>query len=333
MVWFQFLLCLILIGYGGVKLSKYGDTIADKTGLGGSWVGLALLATVTSLPELVTGVSSVTFAGVPEIAAGDVLGSCVFNLTIIVILDFLHRGESVYTRASQGHILTAGFGIMLIGIAGFDILLAHNGNQLVVGHVGVSSLVIIALYAIAMRTVFRYERQQIAAFTEKTADRYPELSLNHAILRYAGAALLVVLAGISLPFVAKTLAVNMGWQESFVGTFFVAFVTSVPEMVVSISALRLGALDMAIGNLLGSNLFNIVIFALDDVLYLPGPLFSHIEMTHAVSAMSAIIMTGVAIVGLLYRPETRVFKTVGWISIFLFSAYLVNTYVLYIQHQ
>ena len=329
-VWLQFLLCLTLIGYAGVKLSRYGDVIADKTGLGGTWIGLVLLASVTSLPELVTGISSVAVVKVPEIAVGDILGSCVFNLLIIVILDFLHRGESVYTRTSQGHILSAGFGIMLIGFAGFSILLSSQGENLALGHMGIYSFVIVALYAIAIRTVFRYESQQIKEFAEKKADRYPELSLKQATIRYCSAALLVVAGGILLPFVAKQIALQMGWHQSFVGTLFVALVTSVPEMVVTIAALRLGALDMAIGNLFGSNLFNIFIFAVDDFFYTPGPLFSNITQSHVVSALSAMMMTGVAIVGLFYRPKTRIFKTVGWTSIFLFSIYLLNSYVIFL---
>jgi cation:H+ antiporter len=329
-VWLQFLLCLTVIGYAGVKLSHYGDVIADKTGLGGTWIGLVLLATVTSLPELVTGISSVAVVKVPEIAVGDILGSCVFNLLIIVILDFLHRGESVYTRTSQGHILSAGFGIMLIGVAGFNILLSSQGDNLTLGHMGIYSFVIIALYAIAIRTVFRYERQQIKEYAEEEADRYPDLSLRQAAIRYCGTALLVVAAGVLLPFVAKHIAIQMGWHEGFVGTLFVALVTSVPEMVVTIAALRLGALDMAIGSLFGSNLFNIFIFAIDDFFYTPGPLFSNIAQSHVISALSAIMMTGVAIVGLFYRPKTRIFKTVGWTSIFLFLIYLINSYVIFL---
>lgn len=113
LVWLQFLLCALVIGVAGVKLSRYGDVIAEKTGVSRTWVGLILLATVTSLPELVTGVTAVTAAAVPNIAIGDVLGSCVFNLLLVVMLDFLHRGESVFTRATQGHILSAGFGTLL----------------------------------------------------------------------------------------------------------------------------------------------------------------------------------------------------------------------------
>src|SRR4030066_2157285 len=107
MAWLEFPLCAVLIAAAGTRLSRYGDVIADKPGLSGTWVGLVLLATVTSLPELVTGVSAVTIADTPDIALGDVLGSCVFNLLILTILDFLQREESVYTRASHGPILSA----------------------------------------------------------------------------------------------------------------------------------------------------------------------------------------------------------------------------------
>jgi cation:H+ antiporter len=328
-VWLQFLACVVLIGFAGVRLSRYGDAIAEKTGMGGSWVGLVLIATVTSLPELVTGVSSVTAAKTPDIAIGDVLGSCVFNLLIIVVLDFLHRGESVYTRARQGHILSAGFGIVLIGFAGFSILQASNGNTWAIGHVGLYTPVIVLLYIVAMRTVFRYEKEHLEAYAEELK-RYRGLTLRKAILHYALAATVVVAAGLLLPFVGKQLASTMGWHESFVGTLFVAFVTSVPEVVVTIAALRLGAIDMAIGNLFGSNLFDILIIAIDDVFYLKGPILSDIAPAHAVSALSAIMMTGVAIIGLFYRPKTRIFRTVGWASLFLFSIYLLNSYALYL---
>jgi len=86
LLWAGFIICTAAIVYSGIKLSKYGDVIAEKTGLGRAWIGLVLMASVTSLPELVTGISSVTFAGVPDIAVGDVLGSCVFNMLIIALL-------------------------------------------------------------------------------------------------------------------------------------------------------------------------------------------------------------------------------------------------------
>lgn len=331
--WLQFALCALFIGMAGSRLSRYGDVIADKTGLSGTWIGLALLATVTSLPELITGVSAVTLVDAPNIAVGDVLGSCVFNLAIITVLDFLHRGESVYRRARQGHILSAGFGIILIGVVAFNLLLARNGTVPALGHVGLYTPIIVVLYAIAMRTVFRYERAQIAATTEERADRYPSVTLRQAVLRYAAAALVVVAAGAWLPFVGVELARLMGWHQSFVGTLLVALATSIPEVVVTIAALRIGAIDMAISNVLGSNVFNVVVLAIDDLAYVRGPLLTHAAPVHAVSALSAMVMSGVAIVGLLYRPGTRLFRAVGWASLFLFSIYLLNSYVLFLYGE
>ncbi len=330
MIWLQFSACLVAIGLAGIKLSLYGDAIAGKSGVGRTWVGLLMLATVTSLPELVTGVSSVTVADAPEIAVGDLLGSCVFNLLIIVFLDFLHRDESLYARASRGHILSGGFGMILIGFAGFNIFLSSSGFPLAIGHVGAYSPFIVILYVVALGTVSRHEIKQLGAIAEAEIDRFPEFTLRQLTFRYLVAALVVVAAGSWLPFVAKDLAVTMGWYESFVGTLLVALVTSVPELVVTISALRLNALDMAIANLFGSNLFNIFILALDDVLYAPGPLLAHVSTTHAATATSAILMTGVAIVAFHYRARRRVLKTVGWASIFLFVIYMLNSYVLYL---
>ena len=331
--WLEFSLCAVLIAAAGTRLSRYGDVIADKTGLSGTWVGLVLLATVTSLPELVTGVSAVTIADTPDIALGDVLGSCVFNLLILTILDFLQREESVYTRASHGHILSAGFGVILIGFVGFNVLLAESAFDVALGHVGLYTPLIVVLYAVAMRTVFRYERAQIAAYAEEHAERYPEISLRQAVQRYVLAALVVVGAGIWLPFIGEQIAHAMEWETTFVGTLFVAFATSVPEMVVTISAMRLGALDMAIGNLLGSNLFDILIVAVDDIFFTRGPILSHVSPVHAISAMSAVMMTGIVIVGLLYRPKTRLFPAAGWASMLLLGVYLLNTVVLYLHGE
>jgi cation:H+ antiporter len=154
LIWLSLFVSLAVIGVAGVKLSRYGDVIAEKSGMSRGWVGLILLATVTSLPELVTGLSSVTVAQVPDIAVGDILGSCVFNLLIIVVLDFLYRKESIYTRARQGNVLSAGYGIALIGFTGFNLLLYRAGAFPSLGHVGLYSPVILLMDGLAMRSLY-----------------------------------------------------------------------------------------------------------------------------------------------------------------------------------
>jgi cation:H+ antiporter len=333
LIWLQFGLCLLAIALAGYRLCRYADVIAEKTGLTGSWVGIALLATVTSLPELVTGITSVTVARVPDIAVGDALGSCVFNLLIIVVLDYLQRGESVYTRATQGHILAATLGVLMIGFAGFSILLAGQGGSWRIGHVGLATPIIVILYLVSIRLIHQYELEQLAQLSGTKPARYGDMTLGKAVTGYVFAALVVVAAGAWLPFVAADLAVMMGWGQSFVGTLLVAAVTSAPEMAVTISALRIGALDMAIAGLLGSNLFDILILAIDDLFYLPGSLWAAVSRVHALTAFTAVMMTGVAVIGLFLRARSRLFHTVGWASLVLFALYLLNSYLLYLHAE
>lgn len=328
--WLKFALCAALIAAAGSRLSRYGDIIAEKTGLGGAWIGLALMATVTSLPELITGVSAVALVDAPDIALGNVLGACIINLTMIVILDLLYREESIYTRASQGHILSASFGVIMAGFVGFSVLFSQHGEVMSLYHVGVYSPFLLLLYGVAMRALFRYERSQRAAAVEERFERYPDTTLREALIRYGLAASVVVAAGLWLPYVGQDIAAAMVWQETFVGTLFVAFATTLPEIVVTVSALRIGAVDLAVSNLLGSNLFNLVIVAIDDIVYLKGPLLSFVSSLHAVSALSVVMMSGVAVVGLFYRPRERLFRTVGWTSLLLLSLYLLNAFFLYL---
>lgn len=92
--WLKFALCILVIGLAGPLLIKYGEIISRLTGLSRSWIGLVLLATATSLPELITGISAVTAADTPNIAVGDALGSCLFNLAMLVLLDELSREDT-----------------------------------------------------------------------------------------------------------------------------------------------------------------------------------------------------------------------------------------------
>jgi cation:H+ antiporter len=324
LLWLQLLLCLALIGAAGFQLSRYADAIAEKSGLSRSWVGLAMLATVTSLPELATGISSVTAAAAPDIAVGDIFGSCVFNLLLLVLLDFLYRTEPVYTRARQGHLVSAGFGTVLLGFAGFNLVIYQGAMGPQLGHVGLYAPFLLLLYLLAARALFRYEREQVGKQLE-TEPTYPGLTLAQAVTGFAVAAIVVVLGGIWLPFLGVEVAARMGWTESFVGTLLVAAITSAPEIAVTAAAVRLGAVDLAIADVLGSNLFNMTVLAFDDAFYLPGPLFAHVSPSHVASAFSAMMMSGMATVGLTLRPKSRVLRTVSWVSLFMMAVYLLNT--------
>lgn len=328
-LWLEFTVCTSVIVYSGIKLSKYGDIIAEKTGMGRTWIGVVLMASVTSLPELVTGISSVTYAGVPDIAAGDVLGSCVFNMLILAILDAIYRPIPISTKAHHGHVLSAGFGILLLSIAGISLFFGSRITPL--GWIGPYTLFFVVIYFIGMRLVYSYEKRQFAAFIKETAVelKYKDVSMKTAIINYCINAVIVIAAAVFLPGIGEGIAEMTGLGQTFVGNIFIAVSTSLPEVVVSIAAVKMGAVDLAIGNLFGSNIFNIFILAIDDIFFVEGPLLSHIGQNHIISALSAIAMTTIAIIGLTYRTE-KIKLFLAWDSMGILFIYIINLMLLYL---
>ena len=326
--WIGLILCTSVIVYAGTRLSKYGDIIAEKTGLGGTWIGVVLLASVTSLPELVTGISSVTYAGVPDIAIGNVIGACVFNMLILAILDAIYRPMPVLSKALQGNILSAGFGILLLSMVAVSLSLGHRIFPL--GWVGLYSPLFVFIYFVAMKLVYLYERKQVSVFIKEMAVelKYEDISVKTAILKFSINAVLVIIAAVFLPKVGEGIAESTGLGQTFVGSIFIAIVTTIPEVVVSIAAVRIGAIDLAMGNLFGSNIFNIFILAIDDFFFIKGPILSLVNQNHIISTLFAIAMTSTAIIGLTYRAEKRtLFLALDSIVIMLF--YIANLLSLY----
>jgi cation:H+ antiporter len=300
MVWIEFLAGAGLIILAGTRLSRYADQITVRTGLGGAFVGFILLATVTSLPEMAVSATSILAVGSPDLAVGGLLGSNTFNLAIIVLLDILYRSGPLLQKVYPGHVLSAGLGVMFIGTVSALILFYEHGGVVEVFGVGLSSFVFVAIYVIAVRLIFRYDRRIRPATGEggeKTGEK---------------------------------IAVATGWGESFVGSLFLAAATSLPEAVVSIGALRLGRADMAVSNLLGSNLFNMVTIALCDVLYRPGALLAYVSPAGLMSGLTALVMTGIVITALVYRTGTKSALRIGAEALALGFVYLTGSYFLYV---
>jgi cation:H+ antiporter len=328
LVWLQFVACTGIILVSGTYLSKYGDVLAEKTGLGRTWIGVVLMASVTSLPELVTGISSVGIFDLPDIALGDILGSCMFNILILALLDFLNGSAPISARAHQGQVLTACFGILLLGL--FNVSLFGAAQMPSLGWVGAYSLVFAAVYLAAMRAVFFYEKKRITELIEAVAEeiRYEKISKAKAYRMYGLNALLTIGAATYLPHIGEAIAQMTGLGETFVGSAFIALSTSLPEVVVSIAALKMGAVDMAFGNIFGSNLFNVLILAIDDVFYKKGPILSHVSPNHLVSLSAAIAMTAIATIALTYRAGKK-WYFFAWDSVTILAVYVFALIVLF----
>lgn len=332
-IWIQFTICALIILYTGSQLSRYGDVLAKRTGLSGGWIGLVLLATVTSLPELVTSVSSVTIHNLPNMAVSGLLGSCMFNMMVIAVLDLISKKGPVSHLVHQGHILSAGFGIILTGFAAIDILFSkylpvyrflNNSDPI--------SIAYIPVYLLAVRLIYRYEHRAVSEYTEESEDQGRNHgSLVRAGLLFALNSIVIVAAACYLPEIGEEIARITGWGESFIGSSFIAIATSLPEIVVSVSAARMGAFDMAVANLLGSNLFNLVILTVTDFCYLRGPLLRDVSTANALAALAAMISMGIVVVGLTYRAEKKLLFLSGD-AVGVLLIYILANVLLFIAH-
>lgn len=328
MTWFLFLLTALVIVAAGTQLARYGDVIGEKSGLGRSWIGVVLLAATTSLPELFTGFGATALAPLPDIAVGDVLGSCMFNLLILSMMDAI-QPEPLNARAHQGHVLSIALGLLLIAVAGIG--LAGGVAMPRLGWVGITTPALIALYFLSMRGIFTHERQRRARETAEVAEtlEYEDVPTRVAVTRYAMAAAFVVGAALLLPQLGARLAEETGLGEAFVGSLFIAITTSLPEIVVSLTAVRIGAVDLGIANVLGSNLFNLLILGLDDVFYVQGPLLASVGDGHVVSVLAVVMMYALFLAGLTYKALTKRF-VVAWDTSAIVGVYAVAVTLVYL---
>jgi len=325
LVWVKFILCVLIIFFSGRGLARYGDTIANKTGLGGVWIGLILLALVTSLPELFTGISAVTLVGVPDLTIGDLLGANTFNLLNLGILDIAHRNGSLLWAVSSGHRLTGWFSLVLVMVAAVSILISQF-YAMGIGWIGWYTPVIILLYLVFVRIIFRFEQRQSSAqaVDSETPLEYRGISLRRVYFYFAISAAFVIGAGIWLAIIGEEIAQATGWGQSFVGSLFLAFTTSLPEITVSLAALRIGAIDLAVANMIGSNLFNMTIISIDDLFYLKGPVLAAVSESNLLTALVVMLMTGVFIAGLRFKPKR--FLRLSWWNCALILLFLVGAY-------
>ncbi len=328
MVWISFVLSAAAIVYSAMALARYGDIIAARTGAGGMLIGVLLLAGATSLPELLTSVNAVNIDQ-PNIAAGNLLGSSAVNMVILALLGILSHRRAGMRDLTYSHILSGSLATFM----GTLVLLFIAANSVLeriafrIGWVGIDSILIILIYIYAIYMIQKSEADSIS--TEMSAEELAEIpSLRHGVIGFALAALLLVLVTPVMVRGSEVIAEITGLGTSFIGSTLVAFVTSLPELVTTLSAAKIGAIDMAVGNLFGSNMFNMFGVGMTDVFYIKGRIFDVIDPDFIIIGMVGVMMTSFALVGNV--NSVKRFNKLPVDSILMFIVYLGGMYLLYI---
>ncbi len=297
------------------RLARDADLIADATGLGRLWIGSLLLAGSTSLPELVTDINAAVL-GVPDIGVGDLLGSVMANMLILAGLDLAFPRRRILENVAVDHVLVATLALVLTTMTGIAITVGGWGS---IGHVGVETLVIGITYVLGMRVVYRASasgmpHDQLALGEDRRT------LLRRGLAGFALAALGLLATAPLLVISAEALAIEAGLTQTAVGTLLVGFTTSFPEMAATVAAVRMGALDLAVGNIFGSNAFNMFVLLPMDLAYQPGPLLAAVSPAHGISAWFAALALGLGMLGILGRAG-RLLALVRLESLAILAAY------------
>jgi len=329
-LWILFASTSAIILFSGKFLASSTDTIAVRTGLGHTFIGFVLLATATSIPELATGISSIQLLNQPDIAAGDVFGSNLFNLLIIGVLDVIWRNEPILRSVGDSNtIAIATFGIIVF-VLGIQAMFLHDQwsglNTFLVSPIAITIFIVFLISLFVVHRISSTSGENTT--TTPTSIKSP---IYKTYLTYLISASVIVVTAIFLSFAAEKIAHVLDWEASFVGTQFVAFSTSLPELASSIAAVRLGVPKLAIAGLLGSNLFNMgFVMFIDEIAYTNGSFWGAIDETHIFTAGTAILMTAIVIAAMTMKSRRKILRYFSVESILLISTYTLTSILIFL---
>ncbi|NOQ83607.1 MAG: hypothetical protein GQ551_06320 [Myxococcales bacterium] len=325
-----FFLSAAVLVRAGSSLAGYADQIAERMKMSRLFVGTMMLALATSLPELVTDITAAR-AGAPDLAVGDLFGSSMANMAILAIIDLLYRGK-VWPSVELGHARVAAVAIALTAMAALSIFAQ---GTLRIGWVGLVPILIVVIYALSIAW---FRRMPLLARPGLESPRIPlqkptgwseraaQMSLGGLWARFGTSALLILLTAPIVTLSVKAIADSTGIAQTFLGVALLAVTTSLPELVASIASVRIGAYDMAVGNLFGSNVANMSVLLFADIAYTDGPILAAVSQGQIVAALGAILLMSVAvaaIVGESERTRIRRLEPDAIVLLILYAATLV----------
>lgn len=331
MVFVYFFLAAAVTVYTAIKLSQFADVIDNKTEIGGALTGTLLLAGATSLPEVTTSISAVII-GNPDIAVGNLLGSNLFNLFILSSLDLYFRRKQLYSLSSRKHIYTAGLGLFLTTMVLLAFLLKIDYT--IIG-IGVDALLISIAYGVGMMFISKLHSPQtdetsgIIDTSTKEATEKSSTTVKQSIVGFTIAALVIMGAGTVLSIMGDKIALVTGLGSSFVGSFLIAATTSLPEAVSVVTALRLKNVNMAIGSILGSNMFNMLILAGSDIFYQEGSILVGVSSSHLITTIGITILSLILIFALVRKQSKTVWRYIVP-SFLIIVGYMITSYWIFL---
>ena len=314
-----------LVWFAGTKLARYADEVAERSGLGQAVVGVLLLGAVTSLPEIST-TTVATMSGNPSMAVNNLLGGVAFQVVVIALAD-LFVGKQALTSMVPGPrtVLNALVSIVLLIIAAIGVMV---GDWSLPGNIGFFPVLIAVTYIVCIRQLSR-EVAVSGWVPAKEADvetgEIEKVSASNARLALftAGMGLLILIGGTVVTLSAEGIAENTGIDTGLIGLTLLAFATSLPELSTAIAAVRLRRAELAIGDILGGNMFDIVLIGFIDVLDQGEPVLRQVDRASMTAALIGVLLTVLVLIGLIERRDKYALR-MGYDSIAVLVVYVAG---------
>lgn len=259
-----FLFFAFLTVFLSVKISYYADSLSKTSGISGALIGGIVLAGVTSLPEFVTCFSAI-LVGNPLLATGDVLGSNLFNLFMVCFFDLVFLRKMIFTRSSRSHNL-----VLLLLVINYIVLYLFVLDIFSFSFltIGVPSLFIFISYLFYIKSISKYDD----SFSEKSNNS------SNAFLKLIVSSILMIMSSVCLTVIVNNLSIIYpSFSSGFLGAIFLGVTTSLPEVITFYTLINLDNYDLAISNILGSNLFNLLVLSIGDLLFLKNAIYNFVD--------------------------------------------------------
>ena len=318
----------LVLGVGGTRVTRVVDRLADRTGLGEALAGAVLIGAVTSLPGLTTSVVGAA-EGNASFAVSNSLGGIAAQTAFLAIADITYRRANLeHAAASLANLLQALLLITLVGV----VLLAVAAPDVSVLGVHPATAVLPGVYLYGLRLAQSTSNDPLWApkQTTDTKEDVPEeddgkYSMPRLWTEFGALALVVAGTGYAVAVSGLTIIAETGLSSSFVGTSMTAVVTSLPELVTVLVAVRIGALTLAVGNIIGGNSFDVLFVAAADIAYREGSIYHAIDASTQIVLAAVVLLTAVLAAGLVRRQRGGIgFE--GLVILALYAGALALTY-------
>ncbi|MEW6704674.1 MAG: sodium:calcium antiporter [Pseudomonadota bacterium] len=321
----------LAVWWAGTRLARHADELARKTGLGRAVLGLLLLGGMTSLPELAVAVTA-TLGGAPLLTINDVLGSAAINVVILALADAVYGRSALTATPTNPQVLLQGsLSATLLALIPAAVLV---GDVALLG-LGAWSWALLAAYGLATWIVSKAKNMhswvpdpQGPRHDEPPEPGEPRSSRARLLARIGSMGAVILAAGFVLAQSAEAIAQQSGLGHSFVGAVLLGLCTSLPEVSTVIAAVRMGRYEMAIGDVFGTNLFNVTILVLVDALHPGPPVLPAAGAFAAFAALLALLLTLLFLIGAIERRDRTVWR-MGVDSLAALALYAAGLMVLY----